>query len=104
MSKAEFNRVGQDSTEVEMITFGNAKGEVHLRNALLDGQKDYVFGITSLSVPLQDCPMHPVTESTPLFKIHRRNVGKQVDYTVQLGEVLCIQHTSDFGLLSVLMR
>ena len=76
MSTAVFNRTAQDSTEMEFVQFGNAETQVHLRHELLDGEKTYVFGVTSLNVPLQDCPIHPITSQTNIFQIRRRNVGK----------------------------
>jgi hypothetical protein len=75
MSTAVFNKTGQDSTEVEFVQFGNAETQTQLRYELLDGEKTYVFGVTSLNVPLQDCPIHPITTQTNLFHIRRRNVG-----------------------------
>ena len=80
MSTATFNRIGQDSTEVELIQFGDSSAHTTLRDELLDGEKSYVFGVTSLNVPLQDCPMHPVKERTVLFTLRRRNVGTPFDF------------------------
>jgi hypothetical protein len=75
MSSAVFNRIGQDSTEVEFIQFSDNETHTTLRDELLDGEKKYVFGITSLNVPLHDCPMHPITEETTLFTVYRRNAA-----------------------------
>lgn len=81
MSSAVFNRIGQDSTEVEMIQFSNSSAHTTLQDELLDGNKTYHFGISSLSVPLQDCPMHPVTTEQILFTIRRRNIGMPFEFS-----------------------
>ena len=75
MSNAIFNRVGQDSMECELITFGNNVAECYLDRDLLDGTLNYHFGITSLSVPLNKIPIHPVSVDTPIIQLKRRNPG-----------------------------
>ena len=80
MSTAVFNRTGQDTTSVEFIQHAESETQVTLRHELLDGEKDYVFGVTGLSVPLQDCPIHPVTESAAIFTIQRRRIGSPLLY------------------------
>ena len=80
MSSAVFNRIGQDSTELELIQFGDNSSHTTLRDELLDGSKDYVFGCTSLSVPLHDCPIHPVVQKEMLFTIKRRYQGVSFNF------------------------
>jgi hypothetical protein len=75
MSNAIFNRVGQDSMECEMITFGKNIAECYLERDLLDGSLNYHFGITSLNVPLNKVPIHPVSVDTPILILKRRNPG-----------------------------
>ena len=81
MTTAIYNRVGQDSTSVEFITFGSNEAECHLKHELLDGQLDYHFGITSLSVPTNKLPIHPVAGRMPIIQLVRRNDDRFVEIT-----------------------
>ena len=73
MTSAAINRVGQDVIELELITNGSDQAEVTLQKSLLDGSKNYHFVVSELSVPLDDCGMHPLISEFPLFSVIRRN-------------------------------
>ena len=75
MSNAIFNRIGQDSTECELVQFGSSAAECRLQHDLLDGSLSYHFGVTGLSVPLNKVPINPVTVDTPIMQLKRRNDG-----------------------------
>lgn len=92
MSSAIFNRIGQDSTEIEFIQFGDNTTQTTLRDELLDGEKSYVFGITSLNVPLHDCPMHPITEENVLFTIYRINGGTPFAFSTHPQYALFLEY------------
>ena len=77
MSNAIFNRVGQDSTECELVQFGSNTAECRLQHDLLDGSLSYHFGVTGLSVPLNKIPINPVTVDTPILQLKRRNHGAE---------------------------
>ena len=69
MSNAVFNRVGQDSMECEMITFGNNVAECYLQRDLLDGNLNYHFGITSLKCTLKQSANPPRQRRYPYHTI-----------------------------------
>ena len=86
MTTAVYNRVDQDSSEVSFIQFGSNVAEAHLRDELLNGQLDYHFAISSLSVPLNRVPIHPVDKETTIFQLVRRNQGGLVNLQANLSE------------------
>ena len=79
MTSAVVNKVGTDVVTLQMIQTSSDETTVSLREALLDGSKDYHFTVSELSVPLDSCPMHPITSEFALFSIVRRKIGVGVD-------------------------
>jgi len=77
-----------------MIQTSSDETTVSLREALLDGSKDYHFTVSELSVPLDSCPMHPITSEFALFSIVRRNIGIGVD-------IIPAQYTATLNALAV---
>ena len=75
MSNVVLNHVDQDLIEYEVTQHGQNYSEVMLKDELLDGKKSYHFAVNSLSVPMRNAPIHPVTEDTTLFTIRRRVQG-----------------------------
>ena len=85
-------RTGTDVVTLEVLQTGSDETTVVLQkiDALLDGSKNYHFACTELSVPLENCPMHPLTQQFELFSIIRRNVGRSLTevefaYTAELA-------------------
>ena len=75
MSNVVLNHIDQDLIEYEVTQHGQNYSEVMLKDELLDGKKSYHFAVNSLSVPMRNAPIHPVTEDTTLFTIRRRVQG-----------------------------
>jgi len=72
----EANRTNVDQVSIQLFETGSSETSVTLRHALLDETLKYHFGVTSLNVPLDGCPiMQDVTQAQELFRIERRNVG-----------------------------
>ena len=78
MTSVQINRVGTDSTELELVTSGSNEASIILNKNLLDGSKQYHFACTQLSVPLGNTPIFPDTVNTDLFTVMRRNVGSSL--------------------------
>ena len=76
MTQVAINRVGTDSTVLELMQTGSSETSANLRHALLDDKLNYSFSVVALSVPLNRAPIHPVSETTELFRVERRNVGQ----------------------------
>jgi len=75
MTTVEINRSGTDQTSLDLFQTGSYQTSVSLRHDLLDSKLNYHFAVTSLSVPLNDCPIFKLTGPTVLFEVERRNVG-----------------------------
>ena len=73
MSSIVLNRNDQDLIEVDFYQHGASHTETTLREELLDGQKSYHFCISNLSVPMRNCPIHPVSQVTELFRVQARS-------------------------------
>ena len=78
MTSVQINRIGTDSTELELVTTGSSEASVVLKKNLLDGARKYHFTVTELSVPLSNTPIFPDKIKTELFTILRRNVGQSL--------------------------
>ena len=83
MTTAVINKSGVDQVVIEFIQQASDETEVNLRNVLLSGDLSYHFTVSELSVPLDKCPMHPITQEFELFRVIRRNVG--VSLTAEFG-------------------
>ena len=78
MASAVINKVGQDTVEIEFIQSGNHQTQINLDRTLLDGGLNYHFSVVELSVPLNKCPLHPITRSHVLFRIQKRYAGQSL--------------------------
>jgi hypothetical protein len=69
MSQVLINQTDQDLIEVDFFQHGQNHTETTLDKEILNGEKSYHFCVSSLSVPLKHVPIHPVTETTQLFRV-----------------------------------
>jgi len=76
MTTVQINRVGTDQTVLELMQTGSSETAVTLRHNLLDAKLSYMFSVSSLSVPLNNAPIHPISQAVELFRVERRNVGR----------------------------
>ena len=75
MTTVQINKSGQDQVTLSLMQTGSNETSVNLRYNLLDDRLSYMFGVDSLSVPLNNAPISPVTVDTELFSVLRRDVG-----------------------------
>jgi hypothetical protein len=79
MTSVLLNRADTDITDLSILQTGSEEATVNLRDALLDGSKDYHFCVSELTVPLQNIDMFGfITHATELFSIHRRTFDGQI--------------------------
>ena len=78
MSTVTINRVGMDQVVVEFVQTGSHELSTSIKDELLDANKNYVFCVDSLNVPLDRVPIQPDV-GIPLFTIFKRNVGQNID-------------------------
>jgi hypothetical protein len=69
-----------------------------------------MFGVSSLSVPLNNCPINPVSGVQELFRVERRNVGHsqatqaQLDSLIPAASVFAVLETNKQYDVSALLR
>ena len=88
MTTVQINRVGTDQVSLELLQTGSDETSVNLRHNLLDDKLNYMFGVSSLSVPLNNCPINPVDGVQELFRVERRNVGHSQATQAQLDSLI----------------
>jgi hypothetical protein len=74
--------VGLDQTTLDLMQTGSDQTVVQLKHNLLDEKLSYHFGVTSLSVPLNEAPIFKVAVDTEIMRIGRRNAGNTVTLAV----------------------
>ena len=79
MSQVLINQTDQDLIEVDFFQHGQNHTETTLDKEILNGAKSYHFCVSSLSVPLKHVPIHPVPQTTQLFRVRRRFTGQVVN-------------------------
>ena len=84
MTTVEINRSGTDQVTLEVVQSGSSESSVSLRHDLLDGNKQYHFCVSSLSVPLNGAPIFKLTGPVELFRIERRNIGQSINAPLHL--------------------
>ena len=57
MSNVTVNKVGMDIVDVEVREKGKASTDMFFQDPILDYTRDYVVGVSELSVPLNSEPM-----------------------------------------------
>ena len=78
MSQFVINKSGTDQVTLEMMAHGSSESSANLKHEILDPRLKYVFCVDSLNVPLNACPINPITNQE-LFRVLRRNVGTSID-------------------------
>ena len=77
MSFVELSKPNTDVVNIEIRQENNSEAAAHFRLPFLLPNTDYVVGVTSLSVPIQNTtlygPQNPI-----LMYIRRRNVGQNI--------------------------
>ena len=87
MSNIIVNKVGMDIVDVEVREKGNASTDMFFQDPILDYTRDYVVGVSELSVPLNSEPMFSKNEMNDvILKVcHRSNVFGHRDPQIQMG-------------------
>ena len=87
MSNVTVNKVGMDIVDVEVRQKGKASTDMFFQDPILDYTRDYVVGVSELSVPLNSEPMFSKNEVNDIIlKVCNRNTAYGYrDPQIQMG-------------------
>ena len=87
MSNVTVNKVGMDLVDVEVREKGSASTDMFFQDPILDYTRDYVVGVSELSVPLNSEPMFSKNEMNDvILKVcNRSNAYGYRDPQIQMG-------------------
>ena len=99
MTSVVLNKVGMDLVDIEVQQRGSAFTDIFFQDPVLDYTKEYVLGISELTVPLGDEPMltqNPRTQT--LLRVYRKGyfavngAGAQTWYPLLYGNMALARH------------
>ena len=74
MSNVTVNKIGMDIVDVEVRSKGKPTTDMFFQDPILDFTRDYVIGVSELSIPLNAEPMLSVNpENDVLFQVRVRD-------------------------------
>ena len=87
MSNVTVNKVGMDIVDVEVRQKGEASTDMFFQDPILDYTRDYVVGVSELSVPLNSEPMFSKNDANDMIlKVcNRSNAYGYRDPQIQMG-------------------
>ena len=92
MTSVVLNKVGMDLVDIEVEQTGTAFTDIFFQDPVLDYTKEYVLGVSELTVPLGDEPMFTEVPSTEVFMRVRRKgyyaadgMGGQAWFPIRYG-------------------